>query len=71
MLDKSCKSMGKLWFNSNRTGVARGVGTAYPSGAIECIPVFSGFILFNLKYQQYQTATLLCDVFKEIITVHQ
>jgi hypothetical protein len=49
MLVKSCKSMGKLWFNSNTTGVARGVGTAYPSKAIECIAVFSGFILFNLK----------------------
>jgi hypothetical protein len=49
MLVKSCKSMGKLWFNSNTTGVARGVGKTYPSEAIECIPVFSGFILFNLK----------------------
>jgi hypothetical protein len=49
MLVKSCKSMGKLRLNSKTTGVARGAGTAYPSGAIECIPVFSGFMLFNLK----------------------
>jgi len=41
--------MGKLRLNSNMTGVARGAGTVYPSGAIECIRVFNGFMLFNLK----------------------
>ena len=36
-----------------------------------CTNMYILSLFFLFEYQQYQTATLLCDVFKEIITVHQ